>query len=174
MEGEGETAAVVVSLARGGCLDRDFILVLDEVAQDSLAVCAHDTRDRGGVNVLASFCPRVPAAPHPLAVKILVDCSGSMQGDSIAAARRALQAIIAGLREGERFSLSRFGSTVEHRSRALWRTSAATRLAGQCWAMQLQADLGGTEMEKALDSTLALAGGAAAVEGAEALSLIHI
>ena len=168
LEGDGETAAMVVALARGGCLDRDFILVLDEVAQDSLAVCAHDTRDGGGVSVLASLCPRVPAAAHPLAVKILVDCSGSMQGDSIAAARRALQAIVAGLREGERFSLSRFGSTVEHRSRALWRTSAATRLAGQRWAMQLQADLGGTEMERALESTLALAGGAAAVEGAEA------
>ncbi len=167
LEGEGETAAMLVSLGRGGALDRDFILVLDEVAQDSLALCAHDTLDEGAVNVLASFCPRVPAAAHPLAVKILVDCSGSMQGDSIAAARRALQAIVAGLREGERFSLSRFGSTVEHRSRALWRTSAATRLAGQRWAMQLQADLGGTEMESALASTLGLAGDAEASSGAE-------
>ncbi len=166
LEGEGETTAMVVSLARGGCLDRDFILVLDEVAQDSLAVCAQDTVQPGAVSVLASFCPRVPASAHPLAVKILVDCSGSMQGDSIAAARRALQAIVAGLREGERFSLSRFGSTVEHRSRALWRTSPATRLAGQRWAAQLQADLGGTEMEKALDSTLALAGDAEASPGA--------
>jgi Ca-activated chloride channel family protein len=166
LEGEGETTAMVVSLARGGCLDRDFILVLDEVAQDSLALCAQDTVQPGAVSVLASFCPRVPASVHPLAVKILVDCSGSMQGDSIAAARRALQAIIAGLREGERFSLSRFGSTVEHRSRALWRTSPATRLAGQRWAAQLQADLGGTEMEKALDSTLALAGDAEASPGA--------
>ena len=166
LEGEGETAAMLVSLGRGGALDRDFILVLDEVAQDSLAVCAHDTLDEGAVNVLASFCPRVPAAAHPLAVKILVDCSGSMQGDSIAAARRALQAIIACLREGERFSLSRFGSTVEHRSRALWRTSPATRLVGQRWAAGLQADLGGTEMEKALDSTLALAGDAEASPGA--------
>lgn len=166
LEGEGETTAMVVSLARGGCLDRDFILVLDEVAQDSLALCAQDTVQPGAVTVLASFCPRVPASVHPLAVKILVDCSGSMQGDSIAAARRALQAIVAGLREGERFSLSRFGSTVEHRSRALWRTSPATRLAGQRWAAQLQADLGGTEMEKALDSTLALAGDAAVSPGA--------
>ncbi|WEN41947.1 hypothetical protein CKCBHOJB_01529 [Thauera sp. GDN1] len=166
LEGEGETTAMVVSLARGGCLDRDFILVLDEVVQDSLALCAQDTVQSGAVTVLASFCPRVPASVHPLAVKILVDCSGSMQGDSIAAARRALQAIVAGLREGERFSLSRFGSTVEHRSRALWRTSPATRLAGHRWAAQLQADLGGTEMEKALDSTLALAGDAAASPGA--------
>jgi Ca-activated chloride channel family protein len=166
LEGEGEAAAMVVSFARGGQLDRDFILVLDEVAQDSLALCAQDTVQPGAVSVLASFCPRVPASAHPLAVKILVDCSGSMQGDSIAAARRALQAIVAGLREGERFSLSRFGSTVEHRSRALWRTSPATRLAGQRWAAQLQADLGGTEMEKALDSTLALAGDAEASPGA--------
>jgi Ca-activated chloride channel family protein len=166
LEGEGETTAMVVSLARGGCLDRDFILVLDGVAQDSLALCAQDTVQPGAVSVLASFCPRVPAAEHPLAVKILVDCSGSMHGDSIAAARRALQAIVAGLREGERFSLSRFGNTVEHRSRSLWRTSPATRLAGQRWAAQLQADLGGTEMEKALDSTLALAGDAAASPGA--------
>jgi len=166
LEGEGETTAMLVSLARGGQLDRDFILVLDEVAQDSLALCAQDTVQPGAVSVLASFCPRVPAAEHPLAVKILVDCSGSMQGDSIAAARRALQAIVAGLCEGERFSLSRFGSTVEHRSRALWRTSPATRLAGQRWAAGLQADLGGTEMEKALDSTLALAGDAAVSPGA--------
>ena len=166
LEGEGETTAIVVSLARGGCLDRDFILVLDEVAQDSLALCAQDTVQPGAVSVLASFCPRVPASEHPLAVKILVDCSGSMQGDSIAAARRALQAIVAGLRAGERFSLSRFGSTVEHRSRALWRTSPATRLAGQRWAAGLQADLGGTEMEKALDSTLALAGDSAVSPGA--------
>lgn len=167
LEGEGRTTAMVVSLARGGCLDRDFILVLDEVTQDSLALCAQDTQHAGAVSVLASFCPRVPAPAHPLAVKILVDCSGSMQGDSISAARRALQAIVAGLREGERFSLSRFGDTVEHRSRALWRTSPATRLAGQRWAAQLQADLGGTEMEKALDSTLALAGEVAASLGTE-------
>lgn len=167
LEGEGGATAMVVSLARGGHLDRDFVLVLDEVEQDSLALCAQDTQHAGAVSVLASFCPRVPAAAHPLAVKILVDCSGSMQGDSIAAARRALQAIVAGLRVGERFSLSRFGDTVEHRSRALWRTSPATRLAGQRWAAQLQADLGGTEMEKALDSTLALAGEVAASLGAE-------
>lgn len=167
LEGEGGTTAMVVSLARGGCLDRDFILVLDEVAQDSLALCAQDTQHAGAVSVLASFCPRVPASAHPVAVKILVDCSGSMQGDSIAAARRALQAIVAGLCEGERFSLSRFGSTVEHRSRALWRTSPATRLAGQRWAAQLQADLGGTQMEQALDSTMGLAGDAQPSLGAE-------
>ncbi|TAH47911.1 MAG: VWA domain-containing protein [Betaproteobacteria bacterium] len=165
LDGEGEASAMVVSLGSSASLDRDFILMLDKLAQDSLTVCARDIAQPGAVSVLASFCPRVPAAAHPLAVKILVDCSGSMQGDSIVEARRALQAIIAGLRDGERFSLSRFGSTVEHRSRALWRTTAATRLAGQHWAAELNANLGGTEMEDALESTLALAAGDGLDEG---------
>ena len=48
-----------------------------------------------GSTVLASFCPHLPAKEAGgMAVKILVDCSGSMAGDSIAAAKRALQAIV--------------------------------------------------------------------------------
>ena len=91
------------------------------------------------------------------AVKILVDCSGSMAGDSIAAAKRSLQAVVQQLGVGDRFSLSRFGSTVEHRSRGLWSVTDPTRLAAQRWISALDADLGGTEMESALMSTFALA-----------------
>ena len=53
--------------------------------------------------------------------------------------------------------MSRFGSTVEHRSRGLWKASEPTKLAAQRWVGALQADLGGTEMEAALSSTFALA-----------------
>jgi Ca-activated chloride channel family protein len=91
-------------------------------------------------------------------VKMLVDCSGSMGGDSIEAARRALTAFIAGLTDEDRFSLSRFGSTVEHRSNGLWTLNAQTRIAAQRWVDGLQADLGGTQMEEALVSTFALTG----------------
>ena len=60
---------------------------------------------------IASFCATLPAQarPLPLALKLLVDCSGSMAGDSIAAARRALHRVLMGLEGGDRFSLSRFG-----------------------------------------------------------------
>ncbi len=58
---------------------------------------------------------------------------------------------------GDRFSLSRFGSEVEHRSRALWKVTDATCMAGRRWVDALDADLGGTEMEGALVSTFALA-----------------
>ena len=148
---------LMVSLAREGALDRDFILVVDQLSQDSQTVMAPDFVDPTTVAVLASFCPRLQSnGPTMTAVKILVDCSGSMQGDSIDAARRALQAIVKQLADGDKFSLSRFGSTVEHRSRGLWNTTETTKLAAQRWVGALQADLGGTEMEAALCSTFAL------------------
>ena len=151
-------SVLTVSLARRESLDRDFVLVVDQLARDSVAVAARDCVESTRVAVLASFCPRIRTQGVPAtAVKILVDCSGSMAGDSIDAAKRALQAIIRQLGSGDRFSLSRFGSTVEHRSRGLWKASETTKLAAQRWVGALQADLGGTEMEAALTSTFALA-----------------
>lgn len=148
---------LTVALARRGALDRDFILVLDQLIQNSIAVIAQDSVTHGHVVALASFCPRVPVdTPQAVAVKLLVDCSGSMGGDSIASAIHALHAIVDGMALGDYFSLSRFGSQVEHRSRGLWSVSDATRAAAQRWVSSLRADLGGTEMASALISTFAL------------------
>ena len=156
--GQGGDATLHVALARQGWLDRDFVLVLDQLAQAGVAVAGPDFAQSGRAAVLASFCPRLAdRAPQDVAVKLLVDCSGSMGGDSIDAARRALQAIVLQLRGDDRFCLSRFGSRVEHRTRALWKLTDATRIAAQRWVGALEADLGGTEMQQALASTLALA-----------------
>ncbi len=133
-------------------------LSIDQLAHDSMAIAARDSVASGAVAILASFCPRIPAREHAgTAVKILVDCSGSMAGDSIQAAKRALQAIVQQLGDGDRFALSRFGDTVEHRSRGLWTARETTKLAAQRWVGALDANLGGTEMESALVSTFALA-----------------
>jgi Ca-activated chloride channel family protein len=149
---------LTVSLARQGSLDRDFVLIVDKLAHDSVAVVARDCVNPDSVAVLASFCPRFQTSgPAMTAVKILVDCSGSMDGDSIDAARRALHDIVRQLSAGDLFSLSRFGSTVEHRSRGLWNATEITKLAAQRWVGALKADLGGTEMEAALSSTFSLA-----------------
>ncbi len=150
---------VTITLARDSTLDRDFVLVLDQLTQPSMAVVARDVVDTDHIVALLSFCPQVPELEaKPLAVKMLVDCSGSMAGDSVEAARRALHSIIEQLRENDRFSLSRFGSTVEHRSRGLWRTKDSTRQAAHRWVDGVHADLGGTEMNGALISTFALGG----------------
>jgi Ca-activated chloride channel family protein len=149
---------LTVSLGRSASLDRDFVLVIDQLTHDSVAVVACDMVDPAGIVTMASFCPHIAAQEATFtAVKILVDCSGSMGGDSIEAAKRSLQTIICQFEKGDRFSLSRFGSTVEHRSRGLWSVTETTRLAAQRWVGGLDADLGGTEMESALASTFALA-----------------
>lgn len=152
-----EDGALAVRLARTGALDRDFVLVVSELAQASIAISGSDPAEEGCAVVQASFCPRGgDADASPVAVKLLVDCSGSMQGDSIVAARAALMSIVAQLRGEDRFSLSRFGSSVEHRSRGLWRATEAAQLSAQRWVGELDADLGGTAMESALQSTFAL------------------
>lgn len=148
---------LVVSLGRQGALDRDFVLVLDQLEHDSVVVTARDWRDTNKFVAAASFCPHLATSEtSPVDVKILVDCSGSMAGDSIEAAKRALQEVISQFRIGDRFSLSRFGTQTEHRWRGLWSVRETTRLAASRWVARLKANMGNTEMEAALTSTFAL------------------
>ncbi|KQQ86621.1 VIT domain-containing protein [Massilia sp. Leaf139] len=148
---------VTVRLAGAAALDRDFLLTLEGLAHDSTATAAPDPLTPGQTAVLAGFRPRMARLDaKPVRARILVDCSGSMAGDSIGAARKALQAIVKGFDTDDRFSLSRFGDTVEHRSHALWKSTDVTRLSASRWIGDLQADLGGTEMAAALVSTMAL------------------
>jgi Ca-activated chloride channel family protein len=148
---------VTVVLTQSAALDRDFIVVLDQLAHDSLAIAAPDAVLPGHSAALASFCPRLAApSPAPVHARLLVDCSGSMAGDSMQAAKRALRAIVTEFAPGDRFSLSCFGSDVHHRTRSLWASNERTRLAARRWVDELEANLGGTEMELALTSTCAL------------------
>lgn len=149
---------VVLSMARRGTLDRDFVLILDQLQHDSIAVVGNDKLNPEHRIMMASFCPRIVQKELPaIAVNLLVDCSGSMAGDSIASARRALQSIVTNLEVGDRYSLSRFGGTVEHRSRSMWKATLTSKLAAKWWVNNLDATLGGTEMEDALLSTFNLA-----------------
>lgn len=156
--GTARTAdGVAVTLARKACLDRDFVLSVSGLAGQSLATLA---RDGDGYVALASFCADVPRAAGelPLRLKLVVDCSGSMGGDSIEAAKRALHRILAGLTPADRFSYSRFGSNVIHDiDRLVPADSSAIRKAAACLA-HTDADLGGTEMEQALVSVFAMGG----------------
>ena len=83
---------LTVALARPGYLDRDFVLEVEQAAIPARALVA---ADGDGYVALASCTLALDRAEHrPLALKILLDCSGSMGGDSIAAAKRALLGIL--------------------------------------------------------------------------------
>lgn len=151
---QGESG-IEVSLAKTGRMDRDFVLVVDELEGSSLAVIGDDGDEQVA---LVSFCPRMtePLYPSPISIKILVDCSGSMNGDSMASARRALHEILQQLIPADRFSFSRFGSHVVHHSKTLLPASSRALREGADWIAATLADMGGTEMAKALRSTFEL------------------
>ncbi|WP_423680242.1 VWA domain-containing protein [Undibacterium sp. WLHG33] len=130
---------------------------MDQLSDNAVVAIGPDYVNAERHVMLASFYPQIPQnANAKVSVKILVDCSGSMAGDSIASARRSLQSIVDNLTDGDRFCLSRFGNHVEHRSRAMWKSAPASKAAAQRWIDGLEADLGGTEMEAALSSTFEL------------------
>ena len=148
-------AAITVSLARKGNLDRDFILNIDQFSNTAFSVTAPDYHQPGQVALLTSFCPELQQmASSEVAIKILVDCSGSMSGSSIQAARLALKEIVGQLSASDRISLSRFGSEVQHRSPAMWKFGKPSQAAALRWIDELDANLGGTEMALAVQSTL--------------------
>lgn len=156
-------AGHVLSVAGAASMDRDFVLSIDGLVATSTATAVADPVMDGHYVAHASFLPVVPNIKRaPLAIKLLVDCSGSMAGDSIEAARSALVDVVDQFSPGDRFSLSRFGNTVEHAFARLRPASPAALRVARQWANNLAADMGGTEMSGALASTVRLGGDAAA------------
>lgn len=144
-----------VNLSRTGWLDRDFVLLVEGLEGNSFATSAADGDE---TMMLASFCPTLPQSePEPVMFKVLVDCSGSMSGDSIKQARAALHEIGAQLDPGDHLSYTRFGTSVRHEIAHLERCT--NELLGAVFARAVactQADLGGTELELALRETCAI------------------
>jgi Ca-activated chloride channel family protein len=166
-------SGVLARLARSGWLDRDVVLTVEQPATHAAAgpaapgsagtAQAVGAPDAGGCVVLASFCPSLGGAMREsLDLKILVDCSGSMGGDSIASARRGLARVLAELRGADRFSFSRFGSLTLHTFTGLRRAEPAALAVARAAVAATDATLGGTELADALESTFALPGAAQA------------
>ncbi len=149
-----ENDAMVVMLKDGAFLDRDFVLLLQGLQGKSFVTVAPDGDQFA---VLASFCPTLTEqAAQPLVLKMLVDCSGSMGGDSIAAAKVAMHEIMKEMTEQDWISYSRFGTAVKHELPGLQACNAATLKRVAKLIDDTDADLGGTEMNAALLSTYKL------------------
>lgn len=149
--GQGET--VRVTLGQGGWLDRDFVLRLDGLEGQAFCVTAPDGDQiqPQAQAVLASFCPRLPAQElAPLSLKILVDCSGSMTGDSIEQARRALHEVGQWLEPTDRIAYFRFGNQCVPVIPTLEPCTPQVVARYGKAIEQTDADLGGTQLQAAL------------------------
>ena len=130
-------------------MDRDFVLLLDSSTQAPAS--ALTAKDIDGYLVWASFNPQFDIARDetPRSLKIVVDCSGSMNGDSILQAAKAVNRILQSLRPQDYFNVTRFGNS--HRSLFALQTPATLKNISHAASIRWNADMGGTEMGEALD-----------------------
>jgi Ca-activated chloride channel family protein len=155
-------------LTKGGMMDRDFIVTIEDLKGESFVSASEDD---GAYAVVASFCPKLQEKePSPFGLKILVDCSGSMQGDSIEQAQEALHELILRLTELDMVSYSKFGSSVVHTSNQLEKcTPRYIKNVLAKAVYETTADLGGTELNQALTSTFKISFTKAYTEGCDLL-----
>ena len=108
--------------------------------------------DGEGAAAIASFQPffRGLQQPRALDIAIVVDCSGSMQGDSIAQAKQALEGMLDGLQPHDRMTLIAFGSTTKVLADRLLPCNPTHLAKGRRFAKQLDSSMGGTEIGQAL------------------------
>lgn len=131
-------------------MDRDFVLMLREPegqGGETLVVPDGDQH-----LVLASFHPHLPTGEQtpPRCIKLVIDCSGSMSGDSIAQARAALHEILVLLEPLDWFNIVAFGSNYRMLSEQLLPVSENSLAMAARFVAELDADMGGTEINRAL------------------------
>jgi Ca-activated chloride channel homolog len=142
----------------GAAMDRDFVLVARSAKSEASGALVG--ADLSGNVVLASFRPDITESPDHghRSVKIVVDCSGSMAGDSIAQARVALERILDGLREKDFFEIIAFGSDQRAMFGRETPVSEVSLAKARQFVAGLEANMGGTEIGAALDAAYSVAG----------------
>ena len=137
-------------------LDRDFVLVIDRIQDLNFALAAPDPMRPGESTVFTGsvYRPEKTPRPRPLNLKILVDCSGSMQGDSIAQAGDSLHWLLGQLNSADMVSLTRFGSHVVHEHKQLQPCSLIHKQVLKAGVRRLKANMSGTEIDQALRSVI--------------------
>lgn len=143
---DGHSATVTLS-SRDSALDRDFVLIIEtkEAHKPSVRVASESDGTRVA---MVTFMPSMDELPEQTGMEIdfVIDCSGSMQGDSIDEARRALALCVRAMAEEDTFNIIRFGS----RYTSLWPeprpyTQANLDVASQ-YIRDTYANMGGTEI----------------------------
>ena len=101
-------------------------------------------------------CFRLTDDPAPRSIKIVVDCSGSMGGDSIAQAREALLRVLDELRPQDWFNIVAFGNRATPLFNAQAKADQESLSYARGFLKKLDADMGGTEIGKALEMAVRL------------------
>jgi Ca-activated chloride channel family protein len=147
-----------VRLAGGGAaeMDRDVVLNL-ALAKEQEPFALATTTAAGerflAINFLPEFTEEDLTQTQSGETIFVLDCSGSMQGQSIAQATSALECCLRAMSAGERFNICRFGSRYELLDNAPLIYSRKTLEIALAFVRQ-PADLGGTELLAPLETIL--------------------
>lgn len=147
--------------------DRDLAIVLEGVPAPEGGIFVKTPQGYAAAATVTLPAPAAGDAAAPQRetnFRILIDCSGSMEGASIQKAREALAALSEELGTSDRVTLSRFGNNVEHLiasphlcTPTFFRRDYLPAVRG------IEADLGGTDMRDALREVSRLCVGKSAV-----------
>ena len=141
-----------VQLGKQAYLDRDFVLLIEDLQGESFCIAGPDTEGSNTTAIITSFCPKLPPSkPNALRLKILLDCSGSMAGDSMVQGRLALQHLFKSFNANDCFAYTRFGSSVQRETSRMVMADSE-RIHGLLQKLpKTEADLGGTELGDAMN-----------------------
>ncbi len=148
---------VTAKLQNKAWLDRDFVLTIHGLKDMTFAMASADATQPGQYTLLTSAVAHwdtAKTAPAKLCMKVLVDGSGSMQGDSNEQARDALDWLFHQLETDDEVSMTRFGTYPLQVLPRLQRCTEAYQRRLRAEARNIKADLGGTEMERALEAVI--------------------
>jgi len=142
----------VVNLVRKTAfMDRDLVITVKKGNQQAASTVVE--RDGDEYLLWGSFQTQFDLAEDqtPRSVKIVVDCSGSMGGDSIAQARVALLRVLDELRPQDWFNIVVFGSSATPLFNAQTKADRESLSYARGFLKKMDADMGGTEIGGALD-----------------------
>lgn len=139
--------ALVVSFAsETAAMDRDFVLTVTRRGRDEGRAWRYADTQGAWIQLDLSLDEVEGVGGARREVIFVLDCSGSMGGDSIEQAKRALEVCLRALETGCSFNVVRFGSNFQSlfpRPREYGERSLGEALG---WLKAVDADLGGTEV----------------------------
>lgn len=156
----------------GAQMDRDFVLDLEPQGTEAMGVSALSGKAEAAVIAMASFIP----PPRKISddrreLVILLDCSGSMAGDSIAHAKEGVLLALASMNPEDHFGLIRFGSEAQPFAPRILQADRETLQRAEQWVHHTDATMGGTELLAALNQAMTLPGSMPQCSGRDILLL---
>lgn len=146
-----EDGTLKLTLAKRAAMDRDFILEIENEAVQSLGVSAF-ARDTHFA-MLTLLPPPVEHHEQNRDVVMVLDCSGSMQGDSLHLAKEGILLALGSMQPNERFGIVAFGSNAIAFDKQLQPANRKNLDMARRWVNFLET-MGGTNLFEALDLAL--------------------